>query len=70
VVSDSGCGMTPEFLKHSLFHPFKTTKNRGLGIGLYQSRMIVEAHQGRIEVESEEGRGSVFRVLLPLNSEQ
>jgi hypothetical protein len=37
-----------------------------MGIGLFQSKMIVEAHQGRIEVESEEGRGSVFRVFLPL----
>jgi hypothetical protein len=38
-----------------------------MGIGLFQSKMIVEAHQGRIEVESEEGKGSTFRVLLPMN---
>ena len=36
-----------------------------MGIGLFQSRMIVENHGGRIEAESEEGRGSVFRVVLP-----
>jgi putative PEP-CTERM system histidine kinase len=65
-VSDDGCGMSKEFMEHSLFRPFKTTKRQGMGIGLFQSKMIVEAHQGRIEVESEEGRGTTFRVFLPL----
>jgi len=37
-----------------------------MGIGLFQSKMIVEAHQGKIEVESEPGKGSTFRVFLPL----
>jgi signal transduction histidine kinase len=68
VVSDNGRGMSAEFVKSSLFQPFKTTKAQGLGIGLYHSRKIVEAHGGRIEVESEEGRGSTFRVLLPASS--
>src|SRR4030095_1616134 len=49
-VTDSGCGMTPEFVRRSLFRPFQTTKKNGLGIGMFQSKMIVEAHQGRIEV--------------------
>jgi signal transduction histidine kinase len=65
-VRDNGCGMTKEFIEKSLFRPFKTTKRQGMGIGLFQSKMIVEAHQGRIEVESEEGRGSTFRVFLPV----
>lgn len=65
-ISDNGCGMSREFIKGSLFHPFRTTKVRGSGIGLYQSRMIVEAHRGRIEVQSQEGQGSTFRVFLPL----
>jgi len=65
-VRDNGCGMSREFVEHSLFRPFKTTKKKGIGIGLYQSKMIVEAHKGRIEAETEEGRGSVFRVFLPL----
>lgn len=65
-VSDTGCGMSKEFMERSLYRPFKTTKKEGIGIGLYQSKMIVEAHKGRIEVESEEGRGSTFRVFLPL----
>jgi putative PEP-CTERM system histidine kinase len=64
-VSDEGCGMSREFMERSLFKPFRTTKDRGLGIGLFHAKKIVEAHQGRIEVESEEGRGTTFRVLLP-----
>jgi putative PEP-CTERM system histidine kinase len=64
-VSDDGCGMSAEFMARSLFRPFRTTKGQGLGIGLYHSRKIVEAHQGRIEVESEQGKGTTFRVMLP-----
>lgn len=65
-VRDNGCGMSKEFVENSLFHPFKTTKKQGMGIGLFHCKMIVEAHHGRIEVESEEGRGSTFKVFLPL----
>ena len=65
-VSDNGCGMSQEFLGRSLFRPFQTTKKNGLGIGMFQSKMIVEAHKGKIEVESEPGKGTTFRVFLPL----
>lgn len=65
-VSDNGCGISKEFMERSLFRPFKTTKKQGMGIGLFQSKMIVEAHQGRIEVESDPGKGSTFKVFLPL----
>jgi putative PEP-CTERM system histidine kinase len=65
-ITDNGCGMSPEFLSRSLFRPFQTTKKNGLGIGMFQSKMIVEAHRGKIEVESEPGKGTTFRVLLPL----
>ncbi len=61
-VIDKGCGMPARFLRKELFKPFRTTKKQGLGIGLYQCRQIIEAHGGRIEVSSEEGRGSVFTV--------
>ena len=64
-VEDDGCGMSEEFMASSLFKPFQTTKKQGLGIGLFHSKKIVEAHGGRIEVESEQGEGSTFRVLLP-----
>jgi putative PEP-CTERM system histidine kinase len=65
-VSDNGCGMSKVFIDTMLFRPFTSTKNRGMGIGLFHSKMIVEAHKGRIEVESEEGKGTTFRVILPI----
>jgi putative PEP-CTERM system histidine kinase len=65
-VSDNGCGMSKEFISHFLFRPFQSTKKRGLGIGLFLSKKIVEAQRGRIEVESGEGKGSSFRILLPI----
>ncbi len=66
-VADNGCGMSPAFLRASLFRPFQTTKKKGLGIGMFQSKIIVEAHRGKIRVESEPGAGTTFRVMLPLN---
>jgi putative PEP-CTERM system histidine kinase len=67
-VRDNGCGMSSEFLTRSLFEPFQTTKSQGLGIGMFHSKMIVEAHHGRIEADSVAGQGSTFRVWLPLVS--
>jgi putative PEP-CTERM system histidine kinase len=67
-VSDNGCGMSEEFVRDALFRPFQTTKKKGLGIGMFQSKMIVEAHRGVIQVESESGKGTTFRVILPLPS--
>ncbi len=64
-VSDNGHGMSPEFVERSLFKPFRSTKKKGLGIGLYQCKTIIEAYGGKIEVESEEGKGTTFRMLLP-----
>jgi hypothetical protein len=69
LVADNGCGMTPEFLSRALFRPFQTTKKKGLGIGMFQSKMIIEAHGGRIEVESEVRKGTTFRVLLPIDDQ-
>jgi putative PEP-CTERM system histidine kinase len=65
-VTDNGCGISRQYMEKMLFRPFQSTKKRGLGIGLYQSRMIVEAHRGKIEVESEESIGTTFRVILPI----
>jgi signal transduction histidine kinase len=68
-IHDNGPGISPEFMAHSLFRPFQTTKKKGLGIGMFHSKMIIDAHQGKIEVESLLGKGATFRVLLPLSSE-
>jgi len=64
-VTDNGCGMSQAFLEQDLFRPFRTTKEHGTGIGLFHSKMIVDAHNGKLEVRSAEGKGTTFRVLLP-----
>ena len=66
-VNDSGCGMSADFIENKLFKPFETTKKHGLGIGLYQCKQIIESHGGSIEVESCEGEGTTFILLLPLD---
>jgi len=66
VISDDGCGMAQEFLQQRLFRPFQTTKKNGIGIGMFHCKMIVEAHHGRIDVQSEKGKGTCFRISLPV----
>jgi len=65
-IRDDGCGMEEEFIKNRLFRPFQSTKPRGLGIGLYQSKQIIEDHGGRIGVVSQPGKGSTFTIELPV----
>jgi putative PEP-CTERM system histidine kinase len=65
-VIDKGSGMSPEFIAKRLFKPFETTKKHGFGIGLYQCRQIMETHGGAITVESREGEGTTFSLMLPL----
>jgi|Deesub1362A_J573_1020465.scaffolds.fasta_scaffold00013_36 hypothetical protein len=64
-ITDTGQGIAYENLKN-IFKPFFTTKHTGTGLGLAISKNIVEKHGGRIEVESQIGTGSTFRVILPL----
>ncbi len=64
-VEDTGPGITADRILH-LFHPFFTTKEGGMGMGLAISQTIVENHDGRIWAESEPGTGSTFYVSLPL----
>jgi hypothetical protein len=65
VIRDEGHGISREFLENRLFQPFATTKSRGLGIGLYECKEIVEAHGGIIQVHSEEGKGTLVECILP-----
>ncbi len=65
-VADNGCGIPKEYLNGELFTLFASTKSDGFGIGLYQAKRIVESHGGRIDVESQVGRGSTFRIRLPV----
>jgi putative PEP-CTERM system histidine kinase len=69
-VIDNGCGMSQAFVKQSLFHPFQSTKKKGLGIGLFQSRAIVQAHGGGMHVETEVGKGTTFLATFPVNDRQ
>jgi len=71
--SDRGAGISPEDLDHVFerFYRAKgTRKTEGLGLGLYITRMLVEAHGGRIWAESEPGKGSTFSFTLPLASNE
>jgi signal transduction histidine kinase len=67
-VADTGKGMTEEFMRERLFHPFATTKKKGIGLGLYSCRDIIEQHGGRIDVASQVGLGTEFSIILPLQS--
>lgn len=68
VFADSGVGIPEHILPH-LFDPFYTTKDEGMGMGLFVSQSIVENHGGRLDVESEVGKGSTFTVWLPVSSQ-
>ena len=59
-----GAGIPIQLLPH-IFDPFFTTKNEGTGLGLSLSYAIIKDHQGDIEVKSEEGHGTAFRIKLP-----
>ena len=62
--------MSQAFVEGSLFRPFQSTKKKGLGIGLFQSRAIIQAHGGAIHVESAPGKGTTFLVSFPVNNEK
>jgi putative PEP-CTERM system histidine kinase len=65
-VLDRGRGMSAEFQRHGLFVPFESTKAGGFGIGAFEARALVAAMGGRLEVQSREGEGTRFAILLPV----
>lgn len=67
-ISDTGCGMSQEFIQNRLFKPFDTTKgNAGMGIGAYDALNFVQQLQGQLLVDSEVDQGTTFTILLPLH---
>ena len=64
-ISDTGRGMSRLFIETRLFRPFSTPKKTGIGLGLYTCREVIKASGGTIEVDSVEGAGTTFRVVLP-----
>lgn len=64
---DTGSGMDEDFVKNRLFRPFDSTKGlTGMGIGAYECREVVQASGGQVVVDSRPGKGTVFRIMLPL----
>ena len=64
-VRDNGCGIPADKVER-IFNPFFTTKEQGTGLGMAIAKKLVEAHEGTIDVVSEVGRGTEFKVTLPL----
>ncbi len=65
-VTDEGCGMSPAFVRDQLFRPFVSAKPGGFGLGAFEARQLAEAMGGSVEVVSRLGKGTSFRILLPL----
>jgi len=66
-IEDTGCGMSPEFVRERLFKPFDTTKGvTGMGIGAHEAREFARAAGGDVEVDSRPGRGTRFSLRFPL----
>ncbi len=67
-VQDTGVGMDAGFIRNQLFKPFHTTKgNAGMGIGVYETRQIIQESGGELLVDSEIGKGTTFTIRLPLH---
>jgi putative PEP-CTERM system histidine kinase len=67
-VQDDGPGMTEEFLRGRLLHPFRSSKRKGFGLGLYECRQLARALGGDLSIDSAPGRGTTARLSLPLAS--
>lgn len=70
IVEDNGVGMTAEFINDGLFKPFESTKGvSGMGVGVYQSREYIRSIDGEMDVSSEPGSGTQFKIRLPVEYE-
>jgi len=70
-IEDTGSGMEPDFIKTRLFRPFDSTKGlTGMGIGAFESREFIRAQGGDIRVTSSPGSGSLFKISLPLGTDE
>lgn len=65
VVEDTGCGMSPDFVRERLSRPFETTKASGMGIGVFETRQYLEELGGSLRYDSEPGRGTRVTIELP-----
>lgn len=66
-VMDNGAGMSQLFIRNELFKPFNTTKgSKGMGIGVFQVKSFIEQYGGSLQVRSQEGHGTEFKILLPM----
>ncbi len=65
IVSDTGIGVSKENIQ-KLFDPFFSTKSTGLGLGLAMTKRVVEEHGGKVDFQSEEGKGSTITISLPV----
>jgi len=68
-LSDTGLGMTEQFMRERLFKPFESTKAAGMGIGVFESREYLREVGGQLEVVSAPSQGTTFRLTLPLHTE-
>ena len=68
-IQDTGCGISEENISR-LFEPYFTQKRNGVGLGLAFTLNIIQSHSGSIEVNSEQGKGTVFAITLPVGSFQ
>jgi len=65
-IEDNGHGMNEQFIREKLFAPFESTKTAGMGIGVFESKEYIESIGGKLQVVSQEAKGTIFSVMLPL----
>jgi signal transduction histidine kinase len=69
-ITDSGEGMSEEFIRERLFKPFESTKSAGMGIGVFESQEYIQELGGALDVTSEPEHGSTFTISLPLHKQE